>query len=610
MKRFLTLAATLAFAPFCMASATTYEQFYISYISAPAATSISEYVKNKGLAGIIFWELRGDTPFTEKTSLLNAISTSLASYSPSGNKPFVMGYWSDWNVYSADPSTRAIPEPAYGVPGSLDTTGKPVTNTDFTTKLAGMSAIAYSFVEAQTQQFTYYDSASGQMVTIDNKTPGKIGTLYFNDPWADLNKPGVSKEQDALCAANKAICEFALTNRNQPIEFKNGVQMGNFNAFSALQSANNTLGPLRKLMSVGGYGHDATFEDAFNSPNGIDNFVNSAKAIINSYHLDGIDLDYENPQMTEQNAVQFANLVTKLREALPKSIISVTIMSGPQYINSQGEYGFNKETLGDIATQATYVNLMTYDFYGAFSYTPDGSGTTAFLTNLIRPSNAPANYQFSIEQSVEAALSAGVKASQLSVGIPAYGRALTGISSDNGGLFNVIPNTATIPRGDLDAAACSTAIYPLGPNSCSGSFQYKYIVDKMLNHGVTETNRQDQNKVIGTTAYAASWTPGNEGYQLEITNTGSGNDTAFNVSIGDFTAPDFFNVGTDKTYDAQTTTSIAGKKGLTVQWYTSWGPKGQCDKPFDFTKNTHVMIKVTPDNAKGIYVTTCDIKSN
>lgn len=610
MKKLITiLLLNLSLYQTAIAESITYNNLYLSYVSTNAAESITHYVNQKGLGGVMLWEFRGDTAFSEKNSLLKTISTALKNPEQNSEKPYILGNWSNTNVYSIE-STRAIPQPGYGVPGSRDADNNTVNNQDFSDKLSGMNVIAYSFLQAQTQKYTYFDKKNDETVTVPNNTPENIGTLYFNDPWSDLSTSGVSATQDAFCRKNSPICDFALANQNAPIELKDGAKMGNFNAFSMLQHTdpNNPLGPLRKIVSVGGYGHEDSFEDTFSSQYGIDNFVNSAKILINTYQLDGIDLDYENPQMTASNAESFATLVKQLKLAMPDKMITITTLSDPDFLKGtrDNQYGFAGDTLHNIAEYATAINLITYDFYGAFNHSSDQTGTTGFLTNLTIPSNAPSSYHFSIQNSVKAALKAGVPASQLNVGIPAYGRALAGINPDNGGLFNPISNIATIPRGDLDTINCRTRITPLKSNSCSGSFQYKFIINKMLHHGLTEKEHQDNGVVIGTTAYGQSWSsPTKTEYKLKITNIGGLGDLAFNVGIDDFLTHDVLNVGTEKTYTSETTSNINGKQTLTVKWSTPSGLTGECRTKFDFTQNMHIIMKVLPDNHNEQYITLC-----
>ena len=102
---------------------------------------------------MILWELRGDATYNTPQSLLSALDKGIAGYEPtSGKPPLVMGYWDDWGLYSNDPSSRAIPESAYPMPGSLDQSGDPVAanqTKDLTDKFAGVNVVAYAFLNAK-----------------------------------------------------------------------------------------------------------------------------------------------------------------------------------------------------------------------------------------------------------------------------------------------------------------------------------------------------------------------------------------------------------------------------------------------------------------------------
>ncbi len=579
-------------------TATTYNNMFISYYTPSNVTAMVNYSKDNNLGGLIMWEFRGDAPYDTNDSLLSA---AVNAYSSNDTNPSqIMGYWSDWSVYAGG-SDRAIPEPAYPVPGSLDSSsGQAVANQDFTDKLEGMNIITYAFLEAQAQTYSY----NGQTVTNPNyATDG--GTLYFNDPWADLLKQG----DDSFCkSADNKICWFVPTMQGKDIS--SSAMMGNFEAFAKLQhsNTNNPLGALKKVISVGGYGHDDTFEDAFDSQAHINNFVDSTSQIISAYNLDGIDLDYENPNMTHQQSEDFLNLVQALRTKLGNGkLITVTILSSPEYIEGtqNGANGFDAGVLGKISQLADKINLMTYDFHGAFDYNPDGTGTTGFITNLYMPTDSAAGYKFSVDTSVAAAKQVGVDPSKIVVGIPAYGRSLTGIDSTNGGLFQLIPSSTSIPRGDLDNADCDTAISPLGANSCSGSFQYNYIIKNMVGNGFTATERTDDSQSVsnGTTAYANSWTaPDESGYNLELTNTGSSTsgDLGITVDISQasnkFGPSGYLAPSANQTYNKTSnpsTQKIDGKTGLIVHWATySGGPQGNCPGLLSLNKNMHVMVKV------------------
>jgi GH18 family chitinase len=330
------------------------------------------------------------------------------------------------------------------------------------------------------------------------------------------------------------------------------------------------------------------------------------------YHMDGIDLDYENPYMSKAQSRSFLKLVQKLDSKLTANqFITVTILSNPQYITGSEtaeQIGFDNQVLKEISTlsHVKLINLMTYDFHGAFDYQSDGSGKTGFLTNLYMPNNAPDGYdpRFSVQTAVEAMQSAGVPNSKIGIGIPAYGRSLANIdkgSAEAEGLFQPITNAALVPGGDLDSAGCDETITHADNTKpvCTGTFTYGYITSKMLSNGFLAKDWQNDsgNQYNGTTAYATSWSPAGTSYnhKLEIKNTGNG--IGFQVSIAHDSnqfSSDWLNPGVDKVYDTSTnpdTTTIEGIDHLSVSAST-WNKTYTCAQTFDFNKDYQVILKV------------------
>ena len=586
-----------------------YQNIFMSYYSPQDVKSMVAYEKKLGLGGLIMWEFSGDMPYTNTTySLLKAANSA---YFANGIKvlPQIIGYWTDWGVYSS----QAIPESAYPVPGSIDgTSGKTVTNLDFTNKLAGMNVIVYAFLEAQAKTYTY----KGKVLVNPNYAK-EGGTLYFNDPWSDL------KPADPFCASHDKICYYVDHRQGKnPAE---ATKMGNLEAFANLKhvTSNNPLGQLKKIISIGGYGHNDTYEDAFNSASHMKNFVDSAKAIVDNYKLSGIDLDYENPRMTHAQSNAFANLVKLLREAMPNKIINVTILANPDYIKGvkDGIYGFDPKTnallniVNIIASQPqSRINLMTYDFHGAFDY-PDGK--TGFLTNLYLPNDEDSqDAKFSVNLAVNALHTMGIPYGDMTLGVPAYSRAIANIpEAGHHGLFQKIPANAIVPRGTYDSPSC---IQNVAQATCSGSFSYKYIINKMLGYGFQAYEHQDvtghPNVFNGTTAYALSWTvPLAKANELKIENTGSEQGYyGLTISIhGDNNTFTSGYIGPTKHLDFSGTTTpstlgISGQKHLTVSYYTyKNGPAGVCQGQLDFTHNMQINIKLQQVNSPKVV---CEFK--
>ncbi|MBX9706055.1 MAG: hypothetical protein K5Q00_07340 [Gammaproteobacteria bacterium] len=569
-----------------------YSNMFISYVSPADVATLADFATKKNLGGYILWTIQGDTlPPTNSDSKDKSPSLLSKLKESAGTNQDVMAYWTNWSIYTQG---RAVPVVSYPIPGSHTANG-PAQNTDLSAKLPYIKTLAYAFLEIE---------AAGSPAP---------GTIYFNDPWADL------LPNDPFCTSSIPNADSSCTYAVKPGKtFAESANYGNFEAFAALPT---TYSGLNTVISVGGYSHDDGFEATFGNNNYYRNFANSAVSIINNYNLSGIDLDYENPSMTNAQSQDYLALITALDAALPQGkYITVTVLAGPDYLNGKNGIGFAPGVLAQIAalSHVKQINLMTYDFHGAFDYTGDSNGKTGFLSNTYMPTDAPAGYdpKFSVETSAQALLNQSVPATKVGVGIPAYGRALSNIQPNaNGGLFQTLTANTLIPAGDLDPAGCSQTV-PLSSTSCSGSFSYSYIIENMLSAGFTAIDHTDvatddsktQNH-NGTTAFAATFSPAPASdYSLEITNTG-GNGYAWinSVTITDgtsaFVATDFANSSLgDKTYDVNTTPSTSPilpphNRNLTIQW-TTWNQTGVCNlPPFDFTANTHVMVRVLNDGS-------------
>ena len=572
-------AAWLLFALVFFNSAyADHDNMYISYFSPANVKSLATYGNTEKVGGYIMWEISGDMPSGDEHSLLDALKNGAP-------KASIMTYWTDWGVYTTD---RARSISTYGITGSVDADGNAVKNDDMDAKLKNVDVLAYAFLEA-------VPAAS----TVEGAKPG---TIYFNDPWSDLSP------KNSFCSdlSNKYICEYAfLKDGKEP-----GSLMGNFEAFANLDS---THAGLKRVISIGGYGHDNAFEGIMDNKDYVKNFIDSAEKIIDHYKLDGIDLDYENPSMSPEQSQDFANLVEALHQALPNKIVAVTMLASPTYIKNN----FAPDTLKKIADNANRVNLMTYDFHGAFDYSKGGPNNyTGFLTNLYLHTSPADPFseeaRFSVKTSLEALEDAGVPVAKISLGIPAYGRALDNIEAgQNAGLFSSITATSALVPGDLDPKGCSTEL-PINANACSGSFTYHYIVKHLLAEGLSETIWSENGASNGTTAHG-NWMP--VSFKLEVTNTGTEkardlglSSVSFTPTHGnsleykDYLAPGGYAIlGPDTNYP----TNSLVNQSVTASWSTyEGGPTGICKGSFEFKQAYHVMIKV---NNQGVGV--CEFKS-
>lgn len=154
--------------------------------------------------------------------------------------------------------------------------------------------------------------------------------------------------------------------------------------------------------------------------------------------FDGIDLDWEYPGACGNTAgcaasaadkANFTALLAEFRRQLdavrPGLLLTVAVAAGEDKIAGYDIPG--------VARYADRINLMTYDFFGAWAAT----GPTAFHAPLRAwsgmPTGSPVSHYYA-DYAVQAWKAGGAPASKLHLGVPFYGRGWTGVTSTNRGL--------------------------------------------------------------------------------------------------------------------------------------------------------------------------------
>ena len=174
---------------------------------------------------------------------------------------------------------------------------------------------------------------------------------------------------------------------------------------------------LKVLLSVGGWGARG-FSGAAATKDTRAVFIQSAQEIIAKYGLDGIDLDWEYPvngawglvESQPADRANFTALLTELRAALGhKKLLTIAV-------GANAESPKNWVDVKAIAPSLDYINLMTYDM---------AYGTQYFNSNLYDSTQWPtvaAADKYSADFVVSNYLAAGLKPSQMNLGIGFYGR--------------------------------------------------------------------------------------------------------------------------------------------------------------------------------------------
>lgn len=105
-------------------------------------------------------------------------------------------------------------------------------------------------------------------------------------------------------------------------------------------------------ISVGGWGWDAQFEELAANPETRTVFVQTLKAFVEEYQLDGVDIDWEYPDLGSSSQ-NFLALIQELRASMPDKLLTTAVVSYGD------EYGLGVPN--ESFEYFDFVNIMTYD---------------------------------------------------------------------------------------------------------------------------------------------------------------------------------------------------------------------------------------------------------
>lgn len=171
---------------------------------------------------------------------------------------------------------------------------------------------------------------------------------------------------------------------------------------------------IRVVLSIQGYSSAGTnFSRAASTEEGRITLAQSMLSVVEKFHLDGIDIDWEYPGYNTGTsvAVDKANytLLCKqisetLKNANPDYLVTAAIPGG-----GNGPYRFD---LGNVAKYLDYIHIMTYDL--------QSGGSASHHTALYDSSNTISGC--SVASSVQTYKNYGVPASKIVIGIAFYGK--------------------------------------------------------------------------------------------------------------------------------------------------------------------------------------------
>lgn len=228
---------------------------------------------------------------------------------------------------------------------------------------------------------------------------------------------------------------FANVNDDGKIFFRDTLEASR--RLTRLQSLKARNPDLKLLVSVGGWGADG-FSDAALTKKTRTIFSKSAIKMIETYNLDGIDIDWEFPgqpgpgiTFRPEDKQNFTLMLRSMRTHLDSLSMVRDRTSEERYLltiaSNDDQAYFDHSQMGKLHQYLDFINVMSYDMFTV------GSATTGHHAGLYRSGlNAPKR---TTDAAIQRHLEAGIPSRKIVLGAAFYGRSWQGVLPKNYGLY-------------------------------------------------------------------------------------------------------------------------------------------------------------------------------
>ena len=182
------------------------------------------------------------------------------------------------------------------------------------------------------------------------------------------------------------------------------------------------LSGVKVLISIGGWTQSFLFSGIANDPRKRKIFASDCRRIVELYNIDGIDIDWEYPGVTERDGKAYDKRnFTLLLQSIRDSLNNLSQQTGRKYlltaaVSASKSYMTHIEW-SQVIRLLDAINLMSYDFHGSWN-SETGHNSPLFAT---AKDDSPMHVDGAVQTLMK---TYGVPASKINIGAAFYGRSM------------------------------------------------------------------------------------------------------------------------------------------------------------------------------------------
>lgn len=264
---------------------------------------------------------------------------------------------------------------------------------------------------------------------VQEDTLSSYKVIAYVAGWNDFDPEDIAVEK--LTHINYAFCNVydGLAQEGDSAEVRQWARTADSLNYLKLHALKKRNPELKIIGSIGGWTWSGGFHEAVMTDSSRKLFTQSVLDYMTRHSLDGIDFDWEYPNLMgnynpygPEDTDNFVAMLKSVRLALDEWEKE----TGKHYTTSIASGGFDDyieaNKIGEASKFLDFINIMTYDFHGGWD------STTGHHTNLFSLEEG----SMSADQAVKKHVEAGVPINKLVMGVAFYSREWRKVDVSNG----------------------------------------------------------------------------------------------------------------------------------------------------------------------------------